>query len=90
MADATNGSDLGLFTGDQIATPEAPFSDVAVLADTGPDLLDRRIDDDRHRQSRILEIGIEQRRRYWRTNTPGRFRWKLASLGKHLHILQPS
>jgi hypothetical protein len=54
MADGANGADLALFTRDQIATPEAPFSDVAVLAVTRPDLLDGGIDDDRHRQTGIV------------------------------------
>jgi len=31
MADGADGTDLALFTGDQVATPEARFSNVAVL-----------------------------------------------------------
>jgi len=42
MADGANGADLAVFTGDQIATQEAPFSDIAVLADARPDLIGRR------------------------------------------------
>jgi hypothetical protein len=89
MADSANRADLALFSGDQIATPEAPFSDVAVLADTRPDLPDGGIDDNRHRQTRIVGIGIEQGRGYRRAKAPCRPRWKFASFGEHLHVVQP-
>jgi hypothetical protein len=34
MTRSADGADLALFAGDEIATPEAPFSNVAVLPDT--------------------------------------------------------
>ena len=89
MTDGANRADLAVFARDQIATPEAPFSDVAVLADTRPDFLNGGIDDDRHRQIGIVRIGIEQRRGYWWAKAPCWLRWKLTSFGEHFHVLQP-
>ena len=68
---------------------EAPFADVAILADSRPYLRNWGIDDDSHGKADIVRTRIEKRRGDRRTKFPRRLRWKLASLGQQLHVLQP-